>query len=288
MSSATHVGIIVLNYNGGHRLLSCLRSLERLDYPHKEIFVIDNDSGDDSLALAEARFPHVVFLHNKKNEGFSKGMNQGMRLALKRGAEWAWIFNNDAEADPQALSSLMSVARSDPRAGLISPTIYETTTKRLWFAKGKLDFFRMRAVHIPPTAKELASVAYPSEFLTGCALLIGKKTIDAIGYLDERFFLYYEDADYSLRAASAGFSCLVVPEAKVFHSEESRSRPKKTYFLVYSGLLFFKKYASPLMRPYLAAYVTMRRVKNFIDRAHAGNSSALEAYRAYQDYFHER
>jgi hypothetical protein len=285
MHAFPKVGIIVLNYNGMSCLSACLQSLEQLEYPSKDIIVIDNASADGSLAMAEKEFPHLTFVRNRKNEGFAKGMNIGMRLAILRGAQWAWIFNYDAVADPEALAALILAAEEHPRAGLLSPVISETESGTLWFAKGEIDRLRMRTRHTPPTKKELASKAYPSEFLTGCALLIKKELIDAIGVLDERFFLYYEDADYSVRATRAGFACLVVPQAKVTHSEAINARPGKTYFLVYSGLLFFTKWASPLMHLYLPLYVTMRRVKNFFDRLCGRRAAAREAYRAYRDYY---
>ena len=288
MTSAPKVGIIVLNYNGGRSLLPCLRSLEQLDYPNKDVIIVDNGSSDGSCVSVENLFSHFTFVRNGKNEGFAKGMNIGMRLALKRGAQWCWIFNNDAETDPATLCLLISAAGQHPRAGLLSPVIYEKESGGAWFAKGTIEYSRMRTLHISPTKQDLLSKAYPSRYLTGCALLIKKELIEAIGFLDERFFLYYEDADYSLRALAAGFLCLVVPEARVSHSEESRSNPTKTYFLVRSGLLFFEKHVPFLLRPYFQAYVTMRRVKNAIDRLYKKDGPALEAYRAYQDYFHER
>lgn len=287
MHTLPQVGIIVLNYNGKHCLLPCLQSLDRLTYANKDIIVVDNGSLDDSLAVAEKQFPHFTFVRNEKNEGFAKGMNIGMRLALARGATWCWVFNYDAIAAPDSLSRLIAVTEEYPRAGLLSPLISVPGSDCHWFAKGRIDFFRMRTVHIEPTATELQTVAYPSEFLTGCALLIKKELIDAAGLLDENFFLYYEDADYSIRALRSGFALLVVPSAHVSHSEVSRSHPKKTYFLVYSGLLFFAKWASPVMRPYLFVYVTMRRVKNFLKRR-SGSVAAEETHRAYRKYFYER
>ncbi len=288
MSDLPRVGIIVLNYNGGTGLLACLQSLDDLDYRAKDILVVDNHSTDDSLVAAEKKFPHFTFIHNSKNEGFAKGMNSGMRLAVSKGAEWCWLFNCDALAYPQTLTTLISVAQENPQAGLLSPMIYEAGNNRVWFAKGEIDFWRMRTRHIQPTQQELIAKNYPSEFLTGCALLIKKKLIQTIGFLDETFFLYYEDADYSLRASLAGFACLVVAESRVAHSETSRFHPRKTYFLVYSGLLFFAKWADFYTRFYLAVYVTMRRVKNFWDRLRGGGAAAQEAYLAYRDYFENR
>ncbi len=288
MNASPRVGIVVLNYNGQHCLPLCLASLDALLYKEKDIIVVDNASEDGSLDEARNRFPHFTYVRNEKNEGFAKGMNLGMQLALRRGAEWVWIFNYDAIALPTSLGHLIMVAKGMPKAGLLSPLIYEADGERLWFAKGRIDFWRMRTLHTLPKREASAQKAYSSDFLTGCALLIKKAVIENIGFLDERFFLYYEDADYSLRAIQAGFACMVVPEAKVLHSEVSRENPKKIYFLVYSGLLFFKKWTPFFMRPYLAAYVTMRRGKNLFDRLSLKGGATQEVYRAYRQYFYER
>lgn len=285
--SLPRVAIIVLNYNGRDCLPGCLRSLERLRYEDKDIIIVDNGSADGSLVSAEKQFPQFAFVRNGKNLGFAKGMNIGMHLALERGAQWVWIFNNDAEAAPSALSRLIAVAQGNPRVGLLSPMVYGKDGEA-WFGKGRVDYLRMRTLHIRPAGGELASKAYPSAFLTGCALLIKRELIETIGFLDERFFLYYEDADYSLRASAAGFACLTVPGATVSHREKSRENPQKTYFLVRSGLLFFEKHAPFFLRPYLQAYVTMRRAKNLVDRLRGKDGAALETYRAYQDHFNER
>jgi GT2 family glycosyltransferase len=284
MCALPRVGIIVLNYNGKNCLLSCLQSLDRLECSNKEIVVVDNNSTDGSLEEAEKKFPHFIFVRNQKNEGFARGMNIGIKEALARGAKWCWIFNYDAVAHPQALNKLISAAQENPKAGLLSPVVYEANRDNLWFAKGIIDFLRMRTLHIQPTKQELAAKTYKSEFLTGCALLIKKELIEKIGFLDERFFLYYEDADYSLRSTQAGADCLVAPEAKVSHSEESKLNPSKIYYLVYSGLIFFNKWTPFYLRSYFVVYVTMRRTKNFWDRLFGKSEAAQEVYRAYRDY----
>lgn len=284
MDALPRVGIIVLNYNGKNCLLSCLQSLDQLEYQNKEIVVVDNNSIIGSLEEAEKKFPHFIFVRNQKNEGFAKGMNIGIKEALARGAKWCWIFNYDAEAHPQALNKLISAAQENPKAGLLSPIIYEVNSDNMWFAKGRIDFLRMRTLHIQPTSEELNAKTYKSEFLTGCALLIKKELIEKIGFLDERFFLYYEDVDYSLRATQVGFDCVVVPEAKVSHSEESKLNPDKIYYLVYSGLLFFNKWTPFYLKPYIVVYVTMRRIKNFWDRLFEKNEVAQGVYMAYRNY----
>lgn len=276
------VAIIVLNYNGRDCLPGCLSSLGSLSYPDKEIIVVDNGSSDDSFTTAKKDFPDCSFIENGKNLGFAAGMNRGIRSALERGADFVWLFNYDAQAAPDSLSLLIDTASSHQEAGLLSPAITDQHGKA-WFAKGQIDFLRMRAIHIRPEPRELAAGAYPSRFLTGCALLIRRDVFEKIGFLDERFFLYYEDADFCLRAANAGFGCLIVPGARVKHTEISSENPEKTYHLVYSGLIFSKQHAPRILKPWLAGYATIRRLKNRFDRL-LGREDADAVCRAFKDF----
>lgn len=287
MPNEPRVGIIVLNYNGEDCLLACLRSLDQVSYTNKEIIVVDNGSSDNSLSQAKKQFKQCVFIENKENTGFSKGMNRGMKQALLDGAQYCFLFNYDAEIEQNALSLLVSAGEKYPLSGLLSPVIYEKKQGKIWFAKGKVLFSRMRAVHTKPSMKEKNRDVYPSDFLTGCALLIKKELIEKIGFLDERFFLYYEDVDYSFRAREAGFERLVVSGARAYHSEKSRKNPQKVYFLVLSGLLFFQKHARLLFRLYMAIYVRMRRVKNAVERKIWSTAVSEQVYRAYKKFFDE-
>jgi GT2 family glycosyltransferase len=281
------VAIIVLNYNGQNCLPDCLTSLEALSYPDKEIIVVDNGSTDDSLALAKRNFPQCIFIENKTNLGFAGGMNSGIRFAIERGADFLWLFNYDAVAKKESLSLLVEATMKHPMAGLLSPVITGQNGE-IWFAKGRIDFLRMRAVHVPSSIEDIASDAYPSSFLTGCALFIKREVIEKIGFLDEGFFLYYEDADFCLRAAKAGFQSLVVPRARVIHAEKSRKNSEKTYHLVYSGLRFSAKHAPLALRPYLLGYATIRRLKNRLDllRRRDGAASVARAFRDFSRYEH--
>ncbi len=283
MDTSPRVGIIVLNYNGASCLEPCLRSLRALRYSNFFVLVVDNDSRDGSCENAQRLFPEFSVVRNQQNLGFAAGMNVGIKEALNRGASMLWLLNNDAQVTPESLSLLIERGQ---RGGLLSPIIREASG-RLWFEKGVISFLRMRATHVTVTKRERVAEAYESEFLTGCALLIKKEVVDAIGYLDERFFLYYEDADYSLRARKAGFLILVIPGAEVYHTEQSRFNSEKLYHLVLSGLLFFHKQATFWQKPYLALYGTMRRAKNNLDvLRHRKGAEAVR--RAYYHFSHDR
>ena len=277
------VAIIVLNYNGKSCLLGCLKSLEKLQYRNKEIIVVDNASQDGSLELAKANFPRFSYIRNAKNLGFAGGMNVGLRAALKRGAHWLWLFNNDAEAEENTLSVLMRETEKHPQGGLFSPVILENISGKVWFSGGKINYWRMRTEHNLSSITLSSRQTKESEFLTGCAMLIRSSVLGEIGLLDERFFLYYEDADLCLRALQSGFKNFVVPQGLVWHAEKSRTNPKKIYHLIFSGLLFFHKHASWYARLYFWVYVTIRKMKNCLDML-LGKEQAFVVRQAYDDY----
>ena len=279
-------GIVVLNFNGHDCLLACLRSLYALQYKEKCIVVVDNGSHDGSLAAALALYPDLMYLRNEKNLGFSAGMNVGIKEALARGAQWIWLFNNDATTEPDTLDRLMTEALAHPKVGLLSPRIFTPGKAHVWFEKGRIDFWRMRVLHIPATAENLLCSAYESPFLTGCALLIKKEVLSRVGMLDEHFFLYYEDADLCVRARAKHYTSLVVPQALVYHQENSQKNSRKTYFLVLSGLLFFAKHYRGWQKTYLALYVTIRRLKNWLDIV-CGRDGATGVRQAYDHYSHD-
>lgn len=274
------VAAILVNYESGDDLAAALTSLLSLDRPPDAFIVVDNASRDDSLRGAERVCPGLLIIRNKENGGFAKGVNQGISAARTIGATHVWIFNPDARARSSALSALIEYSHRYPKA-MFSPVIFDRGGN-VWFSGGNINFFRMRAVHRDSLE---ASGLSTEEFLTGCALFVPWEIIDRIGGFDERFFLYYEDADYSVRARAAGYDLRIVPESGVDHAEISQENAKKTYYLVYSGLSFFFKYAYGWRRPYLHIYVTIRRLKNWLDCLLFGGKEALSVRRAYGDFF---
>lgn len=274
------VVVIVLNYNGDKCLLDTLSSLQKLTYQNKEILVVDNASQDTSFEQAKKCFPEYSYLPLDHNGGFAYGMNRGIEYALSKGAQYVWLFNYDALAAAGALEPLVQVAEEHADRVLLSPLIFNENGE-VWFSGGRVNFLRMRAEH---TVRESFFVPQESTFLTGCALFIPKKVIEEVGFLDESFFLYYEDVDYSRRVAALQIPRKVVPDAHVVHSEESQFNPQKVYFLVLGGLIFFDKHKSGIFSFYQAIYVILRRLKNRIDVL-LGRPGSEKVAQAYQDFY---
>lgn len=280
MEDFPQVAILVLNYNGADCLPQCLASLQKLVYPNYTVVVVDNGSHDQSFEEAKQNFPENVFLQKKENTGFAAGMNTGIRYAEEHGYDFVWLMNYDAEVFPDTLTRLMHTHQTDPNKEALSPVI-EDRKGDIWFAGGRINFFRMRTEH----QRTIQSpVPYQTSFLTGCAPLLSVKLLQKVGIFDERFFLYYEDADLSCRIQRAGQGLFIVPDARVYHAEKSESNPKKLYYLVHYGLLFFALHTPTHLRLYIVGYVTIRRLVNQI-KLLLGLSGASIVAQAYADYF---
>jgi hypothetical protein len=281
-SNFPKIFVIVLNFNGGASLQQCLTSVFQSDYPNFEIVVVDNDSKDGSFEQAKLNFSRSHFIKNSKNVGFAKGNNLGIRYALEKFADYIFVLNNDALLEKTTLSSLIKTAQAKPSAGIISPLIFGPDDSTVWFAGGKINWNKMRAVHL---TKNISATLYLSEYLSGCAMLIKKEVFKKVGLFDERFFLYYEDADFSLRTSKAGFDLLVDPSAHIQHLEQSNLKnPLKTYWLVLSALIFFRTHSSFAQKFWLVPYLLLRRIKNFYNLIFTTDPVARDVRKAYRDY----
>jgi len=275
------VFIVILNYNGGDMLTICLNSVFRSDYSNLQLVVVDNNSEDGSFELAKKNFARAHFIKNPTNFGFAKGNNIGIRFALEKFADYILVLNNDTLIEASTISKLIQESTHNPSAGIISPLILSGDGNKNWFAGGKINWLNMRTAHIN---KIFSQQPYSSEYITGCAMLIRANVFEKIGLFDERFFLYYEDADFSLRAFKEGFSLLVAPQIKIKHFEQSSSNPAKLYWLVLSGLLFFKIHATFWQKIWMLFYLSARKIKNRVDLIFFNNFTAKEVHRAYQTF----
>lgn len=279
MQNSKHpkVFVIVLNYNGKRTISRCLKSIYRSDYPNFEIVVADNASRDGSLEIVRKEFQTTHVILNHSNLGFAAGNNIAIRFALEKFADYVLLLNNDAYIEPKTISALVSRAQEDNKIGMLNPLILNSEGK-IWFEGGKIDWLKMKTLHLRPENEKT------SEYLCGCALLVSKEVFRKIGLFDEKFFLYYEDADLSLRAKKAGFSLVIDCNTKIIHDEQSESTgPQKIYWLVLSGIIFFKKHTPFFLKPWIYFYLMLRKLKNTRDLAGGENKVASAVKRAFDD-----
>lgn len=283
MKKFPKIFVIILNYNGKNCVADTLKSVLNSNYPNAEIVLVDNGSTDDSPEMIRRNFPKIVFIKNSQNLGFAAGMNVGIRYALERGADYVLLLNYDAEISENLLLLMTEEMEKDKKIGIASSTITDMNSN-IWFSGGRIDWLRIRAVHEKDKKEENY---FNSDYISGCAMLIRAEVFKQTGLMDENFFLYYEDADFSLRARRAGYKLLVLPQSLVRHKEISENEnEKKVYWLVLSGLIFFKKNAPFFLKPWIFVFVAARKIKNRLDMRYRATPTARLVEKAYQDFFY--
>jgi GT2 family glycosyltransferase len=241
------VTVIILNWNGRDDTLACLTSLKSLEYPAFEVVVVDNGSKDDSVTAIRSTFPKVTLIEAKTNLGFVGGNNLGLEYAQKMGAEYALLLNNDTEVAPDFLQKLVEAVDGNPDVGVAGPmTFYYDTPNVIWSAGGEVDWQHGRT-HMFGLGEtdngQYDGSARQVDFVTGCAFLIKMPVYIQAGGLDPRFFAYYEEVEWCVRIARAGYCTLFVPQAKVWHKISPLARessPQVHYYMIRNRLLFLK------------------------------------------------
>jgi len=241
------VEIIVLNWNGLSDTLDCLTSLQGLDYPNYGVIVVDNGSVDGSVEAIQAQFPAVTLIETGENLGYTGGNNAGLRYTLARGADYVLLLNNDTEVAPDSVSRLVDAAEADPSVGVAGPTIYYYDRPDvIWSAGGAIDWRQGWTHMVGLDESDIGQLGHePREvdFVTGCALLIKKAVLERVGLLDDRFFAYYEETEWCVRIARAGYRIIHVPQAKIWHKISPGAQsdsPVVHYYMTRNRLLFLK------------------------------------------------
>ena len=210
---------MIVNWNRKELLRACLQSLERQEGVVFETIVVDNGSSDGSPEMAGAEF-HARVIRNRENRGFCAANNQG--IAAARG-EFVALLNNDAEADPGWLASLLVACGSAPDVGMAASKIVEWEEPRRIDKVGHLIFPDGQNRGRGTGEWDRGQYDREEEVLwpDGCAAMYRKEMLDAIGGFDEDFFAYGDDAELGLRARIAGWRAIYTPRAVVRHHRGS-------------------------------------------------------------------
>lgn len=241
--------IIVLNWNGKEDTLECLESVCKIVYPNFEVIVIDNGSSDDSVQAVRDSFPEVTVLETNENLGFAGGNNSGIRYALKNGADYIFLLNNDTIVDPHILNQFIKVSKTLGDQGILGAKIYYfSEPEKIWYAGAKWVKNYAKFIHVGHGCLDNGrsfTMISETDYACGCAFFVSSRLIRTIGMFDERFFLTFEETDLCYRAKKAGYKSYFVPGAKVWHKISSSFGGEKsalyTYFLMRNRLLWAEK-----------------------------------------------
>lgn len=266
-----HISIIIVHYNSDADTKKCLESLAAVELTNAKLttIVIDNGSREPFQVPKKLSNLNVDLVRSESNLGFTGGNNLGIRHALdEHQPDFVVLLNNDTYVDPKFLQQLYRHAEAHPECGLICPKIYfgkgreyhagsYTAAERgnvIWYAGGSIDWPNLLAFHrgVDEVDRGHLDQLQRSDFATGCCVLIRREVIEKIGLLDERFFLYFEDVDYSLRARRAGYEIGVCTASKVWHvnagSSGGAGSPLHQYYQARNRILFAVKHGSSRLR----------------------------------------
>ncbi len=241
------IGVVLVNYNGKQYNDKCIASI--LSSTVKEqihIIVVDNASTDGSLELlrrnwAESR-EQVMIISLKENYGFSRANNEGIRVLQRQGIRNFLLLNNDTEIDSHAIEKMF---RDQKRTGaIVVPKIfYADKPDIIWCAGG--GFSKIIKKQIPYGYNKQDNEKFRKsgycDFANGCCLFLTEEILNRLGFLDESFFLYSEDTEYSLRAKERGVPIWYCADALVYHkvngSSKGNERPENAYYITRNWLM---------------------------------------------------
>ena len=263
------LSVLIVNYNVKDKLEQCLNSVQiAAQSIESEVFVVDNNSTDDSCQMVRSQFPEVNLIENKENVGFAKANNQAIQGAS---GEYVLLLNPDTVVQPDMFQKTLAFMDQHLGGGGLGVAMYDANGEFLpeskrgiptpWtafcklFGLGKLfptsDFFNHYYLG-SLSNNEIHEI----EILAGACMLLRKSVLDGIGLLDEEYFLYGEDIDISYRIIQAGYKNYYFPLTRITH---------------YKGLSTQKKYEESLRAFYSSMLI-------FVDRHFAHKYSALSIW----------
>ncbi|SRR5579871_104632 len=210
------VSVVIPHWNRRDYLRNCLRSLDAQTLADHEVIVIDNASTDGSAEMVEREFPRVAIIRNPENRGFCGAVNQGIQAS--RG-DYIALLNNDTEADPRWLAALVDGVRSQPGIGMAATKILYYDRRDIIDKVGHLIYpdGQNRGRGSGERDRGQFDTPEPALLPDGCAALYDRRVFETAGLFDEDFFAYADDAELGLRARLAGWGCLYIPGAVVYH-----------------------------------------------------------------------
>jgi GT2 family glycosyltransferase len=251
LMSAPGLTAVVLTYNGRHLLEVLLPSLAAQSYRDFSIVVVDNGSSDDTLAWLGASWPEVDVVALPANIGVTAALNAGLRAVS---SDFVCLLNNDMDLHPECLGELVGALREHTTAGSASPKLLSHHDRRLIDGAGDTFYWAGVGWRRGHGERDVGQYERAEPIFGACAgaAVYRRAALELVGPLDEDFFAFCEDVDWSFRAQLAGFSCRYVPSAVAYHVGSATLGKGQTDFTRYhiwrNGIwLVLKDYPLPML-----------------------------------------
>jgi len=225
----TSVAVILINWNGYDFTAACLDSLRKVDFTNFKVILVDNASENQEGRKLKKVFSEIELIENSENLGFAGGNNSGIKRALKQGFSHVLLLNNDTIVKPDFLGKMMKKFSQNPHLGVVQPLIlFLHDRSQIWSAGGKWHGFLGRAITFGDrkSVDNFKVIDRSIDWATGCCMLITRDALLKTGFLNESYFAYFEDVEWSLRFRDQGFEIALAAEARIYHEAGASSKKK--------------------------------------------------------------
>ena len=242
--------VIVVNYNAGDLLLQCIAAA-LVNTPVAEVILVDNASADGSVEKVQAKYPQIKIIQNAENQGFAVAANQGLEAAC---GEWLLLLNPDCLLQADTLEGMLSVLGDYPQVGMAGCRIMNPDGSEQRGCRRQLPTLgsglRKASGRQGAGSMDLYQQALPEhplmvEAISGAFMLVRRQGLDAVGLLDEGYFMHCEDLDWCRRFIDAGWKILFVPQIEIVHHQGScsTSTPVRVSWHLHRGMIrYYRKF----------------------------------------------
>ena len=240
MSPNKKLAIIIVNWKQYDLTKKCLLSINKTKFNNYKIILVDNESSEKKLNVFLNDFNNLKVIQNKLNLGFGVANNQAINYALDNNYDYVMLLNNDTEVDQNFISPLINCIENNNSIAGVQPLIMNYNKRdSIWSAGGYLNKFFGNTTTNKSLEKKLNL-----DWITGCCMLLKTEVIKKTKLLDENFFAYYEDVDWSLRIKDLGYSLQLVETSLIYHhgSISSNNSTSEGSLSAYVHYLNFKNH----------------------------------------------
>lgn len=240
--------VVIVNYHCQDLVSRCVQSLENSVNVGLSYVVVDNSVSDDFSRWETEHHPAII-LRSNYNLGFAGGCNMGIKYALDRSADYILLINPDVRTEHDFLTPLITTLEDEHTVGIVGPKIVEDSPDRqIWIGDGvkTLNWWLGGPRHARDNRNEYGGEVQYVPFLSGCCMLLRAQAVRQVGLMDERYFLYFEDADYVQRFLKAGWTVAYVAGAEILHAPSSTigfQSEGYVYYFARNRIWFMRRWA---------------------------------------------
>lgn len=261
--------VIAINYNTADHTVEMVRSLRQADYENLHILVVDNCSQpEDYQKLVDAGL-QAALIRSEQNLGFSGGNNIGLQVAAEQGAEYVMLLNNDTTVEPDALRAMVSrLEAGDVHA--VCPKIRNYYQHdEISYAGGDLIGYKggVRIYGSGEIDRGQFDKEIPITFASGCCVMMKLETWQLIGFMEEKYFLYFEDTALSAKLVRMGKKLLYLPAAVIYHKESASTCQYSNnyqYYFCRNRLLYIRENIPAALKPLSYCYTCLYMLKHLL------------------------